>query len=176
MKKADFLLKISETTPFETEVELDAWIKRTDVEIRRKQRKMLGEESEPEEEPTFPLVDRPDSELTEEEIKEKRRQRLMKAGWEARLKVREEKQRENERLVSQKTCILADDQEDERRKEEEFRATDPAGWSDKLRAEQEVSKRALLNADGSRSSCACRSASEDGHNWAIVNLPRLKVA
>lgn len=85
-------------TPFETEAELENWIKRTEAEIRRKQKKDLGEE-EVEEDPVFPLVDRPDEELNEDEIKEKRRQRLMKAGWEARVKVREEKRREKERQV-----------------------------------------------------------------------------
>lgn len=91
-------------TPFESEAELETWIKRTEVEIRRKQRKDLGEEAEPEEDPTFPLVDRPDEELNEEEQKEKKRQRLMKAGWEARNKLREEKRREKERLVRASLC------------------------------------------------------------------------
>lgn len=99
LKKAEFLSKLSEMTPFETESELESYIKRTEADIRRKQRKDQGEDAEPEEEPTFPLVDRPDEELNEEEIKEKRRQRLMKSGWEARVKIREEKQRERERLV-----------------------------------------------------------------------------
>ncbi len=86
-------------TPFETEAELESWIKRTEADIRRKQRKDLGDDAEPEEDPTFPLVDRPDEELNEEELKEKKRQRLMKAGWEARVKLREEKKREKERMV-----------------------------------------------------------------------------
>lgn len=100
MKKADFQKRISDNTSFETETELEAWIKRTEQEIRRKQKRAMGEDPEPEEEPSFPLVDRPDEELTEEEIKDKRRQRLMKAGWEARVKIREEKRKERERLVS----------------------------------------------------------------------------
>jgi actin-related protein 5 len=100
MKKADFLDRISDGTPFETEAELESWVKKTEAEVRRKQRKEMGEEPEPEEDPSFPLVDRPDAELTEDEIKEKRRQRLMKAGWEARVKIREEKRKERERIVS----------------------------------------------------------------------------
>lgn len=101
MKKAEFLSRISDATPFETEAELESWVKKTEIEVRRQQRKQMGEEPEPEEDPTFPLVDRPDEELNEDEIKEKRRQRLMKAGWEARVKLREEKRKERERLVSQ---------------------------------------------------------------------------
>ena len=99
LTKAEFILKLSESTPFENEAELKAWIKRTESDIRRKQRKILGDEVEPEDEPVFPLLDRPDEELNEEELKEKKRQRLMKAGYEARVKVREEKKKIKERQV-----------------------------------------------------------------------------
>jgi actin-related protein 5 len=126
MKKADFVSRLVSDTPFDTEAELDAWIKKTEADIKRKEKKDMGEE-EVEEDPVFPLVDRPDTELTEEEIKDKRRQKLMKAGWEARVRAREEKRRERDR------------QEDIKRQEEEFRVSDPAGWSAKLRSEQEVS-------------------------------------
>lgn len=125
-KRADFLASLVENTPFETEAELESWIKKTEGDIKRKQKKDAGEE-EPEEEPVFPLVDIPDTDLNEDEIKEKRKQRLMKAGWEARVKAREEKRKEKER------------QEEVKRREEEFRETDPTGWAAKLRAEQEVS-------------------------------------
>lgn len=128
LKRVDFLASIVENTPFETEAELESWVKKTETDIRRKQKRDTGEE-EPEEEPTFPLVEIPDTDLNEDEIKEKRRQRLMKAGWEARVKVREEKRKEKERL------------EEIKRKEEEFRETDPIGWAANLRAEQEVSSR-----------------------------------
>lgn len=109
MKKAEFAQRIYDSTPFETEAEVEAYIKKTEAEIKRKQRKDLGEEPEPEEEPTFPLVDRPDEELNEEELKEKRKQRLMKAGWEARVKARSEKQKEKERLVSCRFLTLTND-------------------------------------------------------------------
>jgi actin-related protein 5 len=126
MKKPDFISRLVSDTPFDTESELESWIKKTEDEIKRKQRKDMGEEEPEEADPVFPLVDRPDTDLTEEEIKEKRRQRLMKAGWEARVKAREEKKREKDR------------QEDIKRQEEEYRQRDPTGWSDRLRAEQEV--------------------------------------
>jgi actin-related protein 5 len=126
MKKADFVARLVRDTPFDTEAELDAWIKKTEADIKRKERKDLGEEAEPEEDPVFPMVDRPDAELNEEEIREKRRQRLMKAGWEARVRAREEKRKEKDRL------------DEVRRLEEEFRDTDPVGWSAKMRSEQEV--------------------------------------
>ena len=126
LPREEFLDQLLENTPFETEGELETWVKRTEGDIKRKQKRDLGEEAEPDEDPSFPLVDRPDEELNEEEIKEKRRQRLMKAGWEARVRAREEKQRERERLL------------DEERKEVDERQADLAGWSAKLKAEQDV--------------------------------------
>ena len=126
MKKADFISRLVRDTPFDTESELESWIKKTESDIKRKEKKGLGEEAEPEEDPVFPMVDRPDAELNEDEIKEKRRQRLMKAGWEARVRAREEKRKEKDRL------------DEVKRQEEEFRDTDPVGWSAKMRSEQEV--------------------------------------
>jgi actin-related protein 5 len=124
---ARFVNLVLSETEFESEAELVSWVKNSEADIRRKQRKDAGEDAEPEEDPVFPFVDRPDEELTEEEIKEKRKQRLMKAGWEARAKIREEKARIKERRMS------------EERREEEDRIADPVAWSSKLRLEQEVS-------------------------------------
>ena len=107
LKKMDFLNKLRETTPFESEGELESWIKKTESDIKRKQRKDAGEDVDAEEDPSFPLVDRPDEELNDEEIKEKRRQRLMKAGLEARIKLRAEKAKEKERRVSSSFKIQA---------------------------------------------------------------------
>jgi len=105
MKKAEFQSRLSQYTPFDTEAELDAWVKKTEADIKRKQKRDLGEEVEGvEEEPSFPLVGVPDKELDEAGIKEKKKQRLMKAGWEARVKLREEKKRERERVVSSRSC------------------------------------------------------------------------
>jgi len=126
------LRRVSEETPFDTEAELESWIKKTEADVKRKQRKEQGVEEPVEEDPSFPLVDRPDEELDEEEIKEKRRQRLMKAGWEARVKLREEKRREKERL------------EEEVRLEEQEKATDPVGWARRMKEEQEVRRSAEL--------------------------------
>lgn len=107
LSREAFLNRLAETTPFESEGELENWVKRTELDIRRKQKKAAANgdadaeaDLVEDETPTFPLVDRPDSELTEAEIKEKRKQRLMKAGWEARLKLKEEKRKEKERQAS----------------------------------------------------------------------------
>jgi actin-related protein 5 len=52
-----------------------------------------------EEAPSFPLLDVPDAELDPEQLKEKKRQRMLKAGYDTRVKLKAEKQAEKERLV-----------------------------------------------------------------------------
>ncbi len=64
--------------------------------------------------------------LDEEQLKEKKKQKLMKAGFEARVRARKEKEKERE------------EREEQERKEEEERDMDFGGWSRKLRQEQEV--------------------------------------
>lgn len=57
-----------------------------------------------EEIPSFPLVDVPDSELDPEQKQEKRKQRMLKANYDSRVKAKAEKQAEKERLVSHSCC------------------------------------------------------------------------
>ncbi len=64
--------------------------------------------------------------LDEEGLKEKKKQKLLKAGWESRARLRKEKERERE------------EREREGRREEEEREQDLGGWARKLRQEQEV--------------------------------------
>ena len=65
-------------------------------------------------------------ELDEEGLKEKKRQKLMKAGFEARMRARREKQRE--RAL----------REDEARRETEERERDLRGWTARVRGEHQV--------------------------------------
>ncbi|KAF9785906.1 chromatin remodeling complex subunit [Thelephora terrestris] len=74
----------------------------------------------------FPLVDVPDAELDEDQLKEKRKQKLLKAGWEARMKARNEKQREKE------------EREADERRETEDRERDLTAWASGLRKHQEA--------------------------------------
>jgi hypothetical protein len=69
---------------------------------------------------------RTDGQLDEEGLKEKRRQKLMKAGIEARARAKREKERERE------------EREIEERKDQEEREADLSGWVSKRRKEQEV--------------------------------------
>lgn len=64
--------------------------------------------------------------LDEEGLKEKKKQKLMKAGYEARIRARKEKERERE------------EKEREEKREEEERENDLVAWSKRLRSEQEA--------------------------------------
>jgi actin-related protein 5 len=53
MKKPEFMSRLVRDTPFDTEAELDSWIKKTEADIKRKEKKDMGEE-EVEEDPVIP--------------------------------------------------------------------------------------------------------------------------
>ncbi|KAF8972586.1 chromatin remodeling complex subunit [Flammula alnicola] len=111
----------------DNEAALDEVIKRLENDLKKARKKEAGEaEDGPQEEPSFPLVDVPDADLDEEGLKEKKKQKLMKAGFEARARARKEKEREKE------------EKEQQEKKEEEERDVDLGGWSRKLRQEQEA--------------------------------------
>jgi hypothetical protein len=98
------------------------------------------------EEPSFPLVDIPDSEvhglalgglrllsiepsllqLNDEQIKEKRKQRLAKAGYEARIRAKKEKEKGREA------------KEELERQEQLEREADPIAWVKRVRSEHTV--------------------------------------
>lgn len=59
-------------------------------------------------------------------MKEKKKQKLLKAGYDARVRARKEKERERE------------EKEREIKKEEDERENDFEAWSNRLRTEQEV--------------------------------------
>ncbi|KAF8168439.1 chromatin remodeling complex subunit [Crassisporium funariophilum] len=111
----------------DNEAALDEIIKKLEIGLKKARKKEAGEADEaPQEEPSFPLVDVPDADLDEEGIKEKKKQKLMRAGFEARARARREKERERE------------EKEREERREEDEREMDLGGWSRKLRQEQEA--------------------------------------
>lgn len=131
---------------FDTEQELDKVVLKIEASLKKSRAKELGEDAEepavstggPEahhrahcrfaqEPPSFPLVDIPDHQLDEESIKEKRRQRLLKAGYDARNRAKLEKE-EEKRLEAEAARLDA-----------EQRANDPQGWAQRARAEYEVS-------------------------------------
>ncbi|KAH8120692.1 chromatin remodeling complex subunit [Phellopilus nigrolimitatus] len=112
---------------YQNDAELENDVKKAEKEVNKRRKKDAADgDDQEEEEPSFPLLDTPDEELDEESLKEKRKQRMMKAGWEARVRVRREKERERE------------EKEAEERREADERERDLGGWADKLRREHEA--------------------------------------
>lgn len=90
-----------------------------DKVIRRARKQDIGDDDEGDGSaapPEFPLLDIPDAELNEDEIKEKRKQRLFKANYDARMRAREEKALEKAR------------KEEQERMDAKWRETDLEGW------------------------------------------------
>ncbi|GLB36675.1 putative actin family protein [Lyophyllum shimeji] len=127
MSKREWMIKLQEEG-FDDEAGLEETIKKLEGDLK-KARKKEAEGEDIVEEPSFPLVDVPDAELDEEGLKEKKKQKLMKAGFEARARARREKEQERA------------EKELEEKREEEEREMDLTGWSRRMRQEQE----ALIN-------------------------------
>lgn len=122
--KRDWQLKL-ESEGFNDDEELEETIKKLEGDIKKARKKEVAEVEDPEESPSFPLLDVPDADLDEEGLREKRKQKLMKAGLEARERARKEKEREKE------------ERDKEERLEEEERGMDLDGWTRKRRTEHE---------------------------------------
>ena len=118
-----------ESEGFDTEQEFERVYKRLDTSVRKNRAEELGEEfHEEKKEPEFPLADVPDADLDEEGLKEKRRQLLMKAGYEARLRTRAEKE-EKKRLEEERD---AKERKEQRENPEAWLKTIPAQYNEIL--------------------------------------------
>ncbi|KAF8885250.1 chromatin remodeling complex subunit [Gymnopilus junonius] len=107
--KKEWINKLS-AEGLDSETHLDETIKKLESDLKKARKKEAGEADDgPQEEPSFPLLDVPDADLDEDGLKEKKKQKLLKAGWEARARARKEKEREKE------------EREREEKKEEEER-------------------------------------------------------
>ncbi|KAI0820631.1 actin-like protein Arp5p [Trametes gibbosa] len=112
---------------FANDAALESTIKKLEADLKKARKKEAdGENEEPDQPPSFPLVDVPDEELDEEGLKEKKKQKLLKAGHEARERAKREKERERE------------EREAEEKREEQERDRDLSGWATRLRKEQEA--------------------------------------
>lgn len=129
-RKHEWLNRL-ESAGFPSEEELIKAEKRIQSALKRSRRRddnagdVDADETAEAEVPTFPLIDVPDHELDEDSIREKRRQRLLKAGYDARMRAKAEK-REERRLA-----------EERRLKDEEERATNLKEWCKARRQEYE---------------------------------------
>ncbi|KAL7804668.1 actin-like protein [Trichoderma aethiopicum] len=82
------------------EAQLDRIIKELEKSIRKARTKDLGGDPEEEQEqPDFSLLDIPDEELDEAQLKQKRQQRLLKSNHEARARAKAEKEAEKARIA-----------------------------------------------------------------------------
>ena len=133
---------------FKDEEELDKTVKTLEKSIRKARKKDIGDIQEVEEPASFPLLDVPDKELDEVGLKQKRHQRLMKSGIEARARARAEKERERNRI------------DEDRKLDDQRRQTDLDGWLRDRRAArieylQKIKEKEQFKADlGNRKSLA----------------------
>ena len=128
------------------EAALERIIRDLDKSIRKSRNKDLGapeeEESLEEQLNKFPLLDVPDGQLDENGIREKRHQRLMKSGVEARIRAKAEKERQRAKIA------------EEERLDRESRETDLDNWVAGRRSQREallakIKEQARLKADSS---------------------------
>ncbi|KAG0204458.1 Nuclear actin-protein involved in chromatin remodeling [Mortierella sp. GBA30] len=123
LKKAEWMEQLK-VMGFKDEADLESAIKTTDAAIKRARNKELGIEEEEKEPPTFPLVDIPDEELSEADRKEKKKQRLLKASHDARMRAKAAKAEE------------AAYQEELARQDAERREKEPQKWLEEMHAKR----------------------------------------
>ncbi|KDN50346.1 hypothetical protein RSAG8_01682, partial [Rhizoctonia solani AG-8 WAC10335] len=138
-KKSDFLHRVR-MEGLESEEMLEVTIKKLDNDIKKARKKDGEAEEEPASLPALhPIASNPHTarraylsatrhtrRRVDAALKEKRRQKLLKAGYEARLKARKEKE------------AARKEKEQEERRELEERTHDPVGWAAKLRDDHEL--------------------------------------
>ncbi|ODV59431.1 actin-related protein ARP5 [Ascoidea rubescens DSM 1968] len=108
-----------EAEGFDDESDFKKYYNNLEKSIKRARKADIGgnnDEIESETPPEFPLVDIPDDQLTEDQIKEKKTQKFLKANYDARKKAHEEKLLEKKRL------------EELEIQEEKWRKEDLNGW------------------------------------------------
>jgi actin-related protein 5 len=133
LREKEWLGKLAKAG-FDNEAELEDTIKKLDVWVKKARKKEAGE-----------VADEP------MELKEKKKQRLLKSGWEFRVRAKKEKERERE------------EREAGARREEEERNEDLEGWAKKLRGQQEKlmgkikDRERRKNALGDRKSAAAQA-------------------
>jgi len=111
---------------FDNEAMLESEIKKLEAGLKKARKKDADGDDMEEEPPSFPLIDVPDIDLDEEQLKEKKKQKLMKAGFDARERARKEKERERE------------ERQAEEKREEDEREHDLEGWAQRMRREHET--------------------------------------
>ncbi|PSK58712.1 Actin-like protein arp5 [Elsinoe australis] len=152
-----------EAEDFDNEDQLEKKMRDMEKSIRKQRNKDVGDFEEPEEVPTYPLLDVPDDQLDEDGIKQKRAQRLLKANHEARARAKAEKEREKARLA------------EEQRLDDEARERNPEAWIEERHNQRQalltrIKERDRLKADlGNRKSLASQMRMKSIANLASDN-------
>jgi actin-related protein 5 len=97
--KREFQRRI-EGEGFAEAAEVEKEMKRLEAAIKRSRQKDAGGSQVDEEEagpPSFPLLDVPDDQLSAEDLKKKRHQRLLKSGYDSRMRLKAEREAERRR-------------------------------------------------------------------------------
>lgn len=119
--------RMLDSNDFDNEGELEKRIKDLEKSIKKARSKDVGDTAEePEEPPTFPLLDIPDDQLDEDRLKQKRQQRLLKSNHDARARAKAEKEKEKARIA------------EEERLDRERREQDLEGWAQEKKAARNV--------------------------------------
>ncbi|CCH40756.1 Actin-related protein 5 [Wickerhamomyces ciferrii] len=103
---------------FTGEDDFNKYIENLDKSLKKARKQDVGEDNgeDDQQPPSFPLVEIADEELNEEQIKEKRKQRLLKANYDARQRAKREKEEEKLRLL------------EEQKKDDEWRESNLNEW------------------------------------------------
>ncbi|RDA90470.1 hypothetical protein CP533_3950 [Ophiocordyceps camponoti-saundersi (nom. inval.)] len=146
------------------EAQLDKMIRELEKSVKKARTKDVGGDPEEEQgQPDFSLLEVPDDQLDEAQLKQKRQQRLLKSNHEARARAKAEKEAEKARIA------------DEERRDKERRENDLEGWlEDKHRARlqtlQRIKERDRLKQDlGNRKSLASQIRMKSIANLASDN-------
>ncbi|KAF7559073.1 hypothetical protein G7046_g5083 [Stylonectria norvegica] len=140
--------RILDSSDIKHEAQLEKIIKELEKTIKKARTKDVGDPEEEQEQPDFSLLDTPDDQLDDAQIKQKRQQRLMKSNHEARARAKAEKEAEKARVA------------EEERLDDERRENDLESWLDEKRQQlsetlQKMKERDRLKQDlGNRKSLA----------------------
>ncbi|KAM4056746.1 actin domain-containing protein [Hirsutella rhossiliensis] len=146
------------------ENQLDKIVKELEKSIKKARTKDVGgDQDEGQEQPDFGLLEIPDDQLDEAQLKQKRQQRLMKSNHEARARAKAEKEAEKARFA------------EEERRDNDRRDNDLDGWLEdkrqaRLRTLQKIKERDRLKQDlGNRKSLASQIRMKSIANLASDN-------
>ncbi|KAK5998409.1 Actin-like protein arp5 [Cladobotryum mycophilum] len=156
--------RLLDSSDVKDEAQLEKIIKELEKAIKKARTKDVGGDLEEEQEqPNFDLVDVPDDQLDEAQIKQKRQQKLMKSNHEARARAKAEKEAEKARIA------------EEERIDRDRRDNDLESWLDEKRQAladrlQKIKERDRLKQDlGNRKSLASQIRMKSIANLASDN-------